>query len=322
MKLLKDYFKEHIPHIESHLKKLVNQMEPMVVPVISHILQAGGKRLRPMLCILTAGALGYHEEDVYPMACVLEFIHSATLLHDDVLDNATLRRGRDAAHTIFGITETILAGDALLAISNKIVSDYGKIPLLQGLSNAIYYTACGEIQELSLIKRPSLSREEYLEIITGKTAHLIQFSCESGAILAGASEEMRKHARDFGINLGVAFQLVDDVLDYAFYSKELGKPLGGDLREGKLTLPLILYLETLPSHEQKRLLPRIKAQNLSNKEQDTIIREINERDICEQALEDCKKFLDRARHALSHFPRSKEKDVLNEVIDFVKERKK
>ncbi len=322
MNLLKEYFNEHLPSIESQIQKLVNQMEPMVIPIISHILQAGGKRLRPMLCILTGGALGYHKKDIYAMACVLEFIHSATLLHDDILDNAILRRGRKAAHTIFGITETILAGDALLAISNKIISEYGKISLLKGLSNAIYYTACGEIQELSLIKRPFLSREEYLDIITGKTAHLIQFSCESGAILAEASEEMRRHAREFGLNLGVAFQLVDDVLDYAFYSKELGKPLGGDLREGKLTLPLILYLESLPLKEQESLLPKIKEQTLSREEQEKIITEINEKSICEQALEDSRKFLQKARNALSYFPSSREKEVLHEVIDFVRKRKK
>ncbi len=322
MKLLKDYFRENLPPIEKEIRSIVQALEPMVRPVVSHILEAGGKRLRPMLCILTARALGYKREDIYPLACVLEFIHSATLLHDDVLDNAVLRRGQEAAHTIFGITETILAGDALLAISNKIVSQYQDIELMKGLADAIYYTACGEIQELYMMRQEDLTREQYLEIIRGKTARLIQFACESGAMVAGAGEVERHHARSFGLNLGIAFQIVDDVLDYALYAKDLGKPIGGDLREGKITLPLILYLEGLPEEKRLHLLGKIKAHTLSSQEQRLIIEEINQGAICQRALEDSRTFLEKARSSLLKFPPSREKEVLKEVVEFVRNREK
>jgi len=322
MERLKSYFKNHLPKIENNIQLILRDIDPYVRDVAAHILGSGGKRLRPMLCILIARAFGYTKEDIYPLACVLEFIHSATLLHDDIIDHAALRRGDRAAHTIFGETKTILAGDALLALSNQIVTRYKNISLLSCLSEAIYRTACGEILEIAKMKKNYITSDEYLEIITGKTAYLIQFSCESGAILAGVKKQELKYARSFGLNLGIAFQLVDDVLDYSLNHETIGKPVGGDLREGKITLPLIFYLDTLPKRERETLLATIKAGKLDQKKQTEIIKEINEKGICKKALEESEIYLNRARDALSNFPPSLEKQILEDVIVFVKERNK
>ncbi len=321
MERLKSYFKRHLPKIEENIEILLKDIDPYVKEVASHILSAGGKRLRPMLCILTARAYGYTKEDVYPVSCVIEFIHSATLLHDDIIDRAILRRGKKAAHTIYGETKTILTGDALLALSNKIVTTYNNIDLIKCLSDAIYKTACGEILEISKMEKSWITTEEYIEIITGKTAYLIQFSCESGGILASVGKEKLKSIQDFGLNLGIAFQLVDDILDYSLYSDKLGKPIGRDLQEGKITLPLILYLNTLEKDYATKLIKRIKTGKLTDKEYSTILQEINEKGILKKGLEFSQTYLHKAKTALSNFPPSMEKEILEDVIVFVKNRK-
>ena len=247
MPSLYEFFQVHRPHIEDSLRAICSDLNPLVQPVAEHILSGGGKRLRPALCLLTYQVLRSDEAtrlDLYPLAAALELIHSATLLHDDILDNAAMRRGQPAAHLLFGTSATLLAGDALLAKANKVVTGYNDLSLMSCISEAIYQTATGEILEIERMKQPDLSREEYLEIIVGKTGFLLQTCCQSGAIMAGCNEKQVEAAKRFGLNMGIAFQLVDDAMDYAACPSQSGKPLGGDLREGKLTLPLIFFFES------------------------------------------------------------------------------
>lgn len=320
MEKLKSYISTHLPIIEETINNLLKDIDPYVKDIVKHIIDSGGKRLRPLLCLLTAGMFGYRRKDVYPLACVLEFIHSATLLHDDIIDHAPLRRGNKTAHMIFGITKTILAGDALLALSNQIVTKYNNIGLMSCLSEAIYRTASGEILELAQMEKTWITEEEYLNIISGKTAYLIQFSCESGAILAGANDDELSIVRTFGLNLGIAFQLVDDVLDYSLNQEKLGKPVGGDLKEGKITLPLIFYLDSIDNSTRYELLRRIKNSELSEDEINEILHDINKKGILKQALKSSDSFLQKAKDALLFFPNSVEKEILSEVVDFVKNR--
>ena len=212
MQALRDYIHASLPKIDDCLEREVEALNPVVRPVARHVLQAGGKRFRPLLCMLTAQGLGYRDDGILPLASALELIHSATLLHDDVLDKAEQRRGQQAAHLKYGVTETILAGDALLALANRIVTGFGNVELVACISEAIYRTATGEILEIQRMRQPNLTLDEYLEIIVGKTGYLIQTACQSGAILAGSSQQLDA-ARTFGLNLGIAFQLVDDALD-------------------------------------------------------------------------------------------------------------
>ena len=256
---LKIAFLKELPAINAAIQKEVDALPALVKPVAGHVMEAGGKRLRPMLTILFARALDFRGDNLHTLASSLEFLHSATLMHDDILDNADLRRGKPSAHTRFGITPTILAGDVLLALANEIVARTDIPALTSCISRAIMQTATGEIMEIAAIRNSGITRSEYIEIITGKTAYLIQSACEFGVIAAGGSERVRSAARDFGLNLGIAFQLVDDALDYTSRADTSGKPLGGDLREGKFTLPLLLYLESLPDD-----MRRITTQELTD----------------------------------------------------------
>lgn len=315
-----DFIRDKLPRIESCLNATVADLNPLVKPVVSHILGAGGKRLRPMLCLLTARALGYKHDDVYPLAAALELIHSATLLHDDVLDQAELRRGKITAHLVFGVNEAILAGDALLARANEMVTDYGSLSLMRSVSRAIYWTAAGEIQEIQQLRHPSLTVDTYLEIVEGKTGYLLQTCCHSGAILAGTSGALEQSAQAFGLNLGIAFQLVDDALDYSVSPTSTGKPKGGDLREGKLTLPLIFFLQQLEPGKQEALLTKMKNRELDEQEQRSIIQAMEDLHLSRKTRAESERYLQIAREALQDFPESQERLLLGEVLEYIKDR--
>lgn len=314
------YFQSQLPQVEQSLQEQLQTLNPTVRPVATHILQGGGKRLRPILCVLMAEVLGSSREDIYSLASALELIHSATLLHDDVLDKAQFRRGSPATHEVFGVTQTILAGDALLALANKVVTGFCSVELVSCISEAIYHTAVGEILEIQRMQQPSLSWVEYLEIIKGKTGYLIQSSCLSGAILAGADPAQREAAASFGFNLGVAFQLVDDALDYSLSSKQAGKPLGGDLREGKLTLPLILFLEDLDPKQREGLLVRIKEQELSVLEQDWILEQVREKGLDSKTRQKAGYYLHKAKEAALNLPQGACSSLLLDMVSYIQQR--
>jgi octaprenyl-diphosphate synthase len=318
---LKGYFHAELPRIEESLQQEIQALSPVVYPVATHILNAGGKRLRPMLCILTARALGYGHDSIYSLACALEMVHSASLLHDDILDNAVRRRGEQAAHLLFGVTETVLAGDALLALANKVVTGYGIVPLVACISEAIHQTAAGEVLEIERMRQPSLRQEEDLEIIIGKTGTLIQTCCESGAILAGCGEERQEAAKRFGLNLGIAFQMVDDALDYSSPEQRSGKPHGGDLREGKLTLPLIFFLQSLDAGSREEYLAKVKERTLTDGEHEWIVDQIERLRLGERTRREARTYLDRAREALDQFPPTPEKDLLGQLLEYIQIRK-
>lgn len=320
MLTLQNYFEDQLPSIEDRLYEEIKSLNSSVWPVAAHILTAGGKRIRPILCILTARALGYEQKEIYPLACALELVHSATLLHDDVLDNAEYRRNNTAAHLLFGVNETILAGDALLALANKIVTEYKDISLITCISEAIFQTAMGEVLEIERIKEPTLSRDDYLEIVIGKTGYLIQTCCQSAAILAKSEHKIQEAARIFGLNLGIAFQLVDDALDYSVNLNNSGKPIGGDLREGKLTLPLIYFLLGLGEQERKGLLNKIKEHKLSSKEQNWILEQIGIKQLELKTRQEAQFYLKRAQDALDLFPSSFEQELLGQMLEYIQSR--
>ncbi len=317
---LHEYCKSVLPSIEDSIQEQIESLNSMIVPVASHILNSGGKRLRPLLCILVAAALGRRDSSVYPLASAIEMVHSATLLHDDILDNAEMRRGKKAAHLVFGVRETILAGDALLAQANRIVSQYRDTELVDCLSEAISSTAAGEILEIQKMANPDLNKEEYLEIIKGKTAYLIQASCEGGAILSESDlnrSGLRQRARNMGLNLGIAFQLVDDALDYT-PSPELGKPQGSDLREGKITLPMIYFLNDLDYQERTALVSRIKNGSLGESELDSVMNSIQERMLHDRTRSEADFYIASAYQELNGFPASREKVFLGQMLEYLR----
>lgn len=319
---LKVAFVKELPAVNAAIDREISSLPELIRPVASHVMEAGGKRLRPMLTILFARALRFRGENLHTLASALEFLHSATLMHDDILDNADLRRGRPAAHTLFGLTPTILAGDVLLALANEIVARSGNPALTSCIAKAIMQTASGEVMEIAAIRKADLSMGEYLTIITGKTAYLIQSACELGAIAAGGSERQRAAAAAFGLNLGIAFQLVDDALDYTARADTSGKPLGGDLREGKFTLPLLMYLDSLPDTARRNMARELADAALPRDRQDRIIADIAGQGFADKTRDAAKSYLELASQALVVLPVSHEKTLLGAMIDFVLTREK
>jgi len=318
-----DYMARELPLIEDCLARHIAGLDPYVRPTAEHVLKAGGKRLRPLLTILSARALGVPGDvDIYPLASSLELLHSATLLHDDILDGATLRRGRPAAHTVFGIGHTILAGDALLALANIMVASYGKPALTRCLSEAILRTATGEIKEIAHIRDVSLTMDGYLDIITGKTACLIQSACEAGAILAGASEEAAAGVAGYGMNLGVAFQLVDDALDYTSPKEVSGKPKGSDILEGKLTLPLILYLEKLSPGEREGFTKAFKENKLDKGDMEGILSAVAAGGFADKTRDMASAYLVKAGECLAGLPDCLESRLLAAALEGMDKRDK
>ena len=232
---------------------------PLVSQVSRYIISAGGKRLRPALLLLMAGALGYVGKQRYNLAAVVEFIHTATLLHDDVVDESTLRRGRPTANESFGNPASVLVGDFLYSRAFQMMLDADNMRVMQILAEATNVIAEGEVLQLMNMHDASLDEAAYLRVIRSKTAKLFEASTRLAAVLSGATPEVEEACATYGQALGTAFQVIDDVLDYAGDSSETGKNLGDDLREGKTTLPLILAMQRAPTDDADLIRAAIEA---------------------------------------------------------------
>ena len=221
--------------IEQALQSDVNLISQMG----AYIIGAGGKRLRPRLVLISALAHGYEGQQHANVAAIIEFIHTATLLHDDVVDSSVMRRGRDTANAVWGNEAAVLVGDFLYSRSFEMMVEVGQMRVMEILSAATNTIAAGEVMQLLNVGEADVTEARYMEVIQAKTAKLFEASAQLGAVLAGASPEQEQAMADYGTCLGIAFQLIDDVLDYTADSEELGKNAGDDLAEGKPTLPLI-----------------------------------------------------------------------------------
>jgi octaprenyl-diphosphate synthase len=235
---------------------------PLVAEVARYIISAGGKRLRPVLLLLTCGALGYKGIQRYNLAAVVEFIHTATLLHDDVVDESTLRRGRPTANENFGNPASVLVGDFLYSRAFQMMLSADSMRVMQILADATNVIAEGEVLQLMNMHDASLDEEGYLRVIRSKTAKLFEASARLGPILAGSPPEIETACAQYGQALGTAFQVIDDVLDYDGNSTEMGKNLGDDLREGKATLPLILAMQRGTPEQSRTVREAIETGNV------------------------------------------------------------
>lgn len=228
-----------LKNVELQFRKDLESDVPLIRKVGEYVLSSGGKRVRPALLLLSARLCGYEGNQAVPLASVVEFIHTATLLHDDVVDSATLRRGLASANTLWGNEASVLVGDFLFSKSFSLMVNVGSLAILKVFSDATTIIAEGEVLQLLCTGEMDLSEEKYLDVVRSKTAILMSAACEAGAILGGASPDKQKALADFGMSLGIAFQLMDDTLDYIATEEEFGKSIGHDLEEGKITLPLI-----------------------------------------------------------------------------------
>ena len=304
------------PRFNAALQEHLEQMPPLARPAAAHVLDAGGKRLRPLLTVLTGRALGCEHEDLYTLGIAVEILHAATLLHDDILDNAPLRRGKPAAHTLFGTAPIILAGDVMLAKALLMVSSLGDARMTVCISEAVMRTVAGEMEEFDSLRNLELGESAYESMVTGKTAWMLRARCELGALRAGASPLQVAAAASFGLELGIAFQMVDDALDF-YPAEKTGKPTGGDLREGKVTPPLLLYLASLPEPERVAFRQKFAENALSDAEMDAAATAIYSGGFADQARDLAVVHLEKARAALMILPEGPERVLLEQAVEFI-----
>jgi octaprenyl-diphosphate synthase len=291
---------------------------PLINTVADYIIAAGGKRMRPSLLALTARALGYTGSNHYLLGAVIEFIHTATLLHDDVVDDSDLRRGRTTANQSFGNPTAVLVGDFLYSRAFQMMVEAGNMPIMQVLANATNTIAEGEVLQLMNINDPNVDEARYLQVIRFKTAKLFEAAGEVGAILAGSSPETQAAMAAYGRHLGTAFQLVDDALDYSGDSAELGKTVGDDLREGKATLPLI-YLLDKGNREIKTIVRKAIEEGQSS-DFEQILAAVKSTGALDYTMGQAKKEAQTAIDALSLLPPSIYKEALVYYASFSVER--
>jgi octaprenyl-diphosphate synthase len=253
--------------MDAVIERRLSSEVPLVSQVSQYIIAAGGKRLRPALLLLLCGALGYRGEQRFNLAAVVEFIHTATLLHDDVVDESTLRRGRATANAAFGNPASVLVGDFLYSRAFQMMVEAGDMRIMQTLAEATNVIAEGEVLQLMNMHDASLTEEGYLRVIRSKTAKLFEASARLAGLLAGATADIEKACADYGQALGTAFQVIDDLLDYDGDAGEMGKNLGDDLREGKVTLPLIIAMQRGTDQERQTIRHAIETGGADRLEQ-------------------------------------------------------
>jgi octaprenyl-diphosphate synthase len=283
----------------------------LIDQISQYIITAGGKRIRPRLLLLFAEALGFDGPERHELAAVVEFIHTATLLHDDVVDESSMRRGRATANSMFGNAASVLVGDFLYSRAFQMMVAVNRLRVLDVLADATNVIAEGEVLQLMNMHDPDLAVADYLQVIRFKTAKLFEASARLGAVLANAEPQVEEACASFGRALGTAFQLVDDLLDYEGVSAELGKNVGDDLREGKPTLPLLLAMERCAPEERAMMRRAIEQGDMQRlPEILTIVRRTGALDATRAAAQ---QEADRARAALASLPASRAREALLEL---------
>ncbi|MGE0283995.1 MAG: polyprenyl synthetase family protein [Rhizobiaceae bacterium] len=288
----------------------------MIPEVANHLISSGGKRLRPMLTLAAAQMFGYQGDGHVKLATSVEFMHTATLLHDDVVDESDLRRGKKTARMIWGNQASVLVGDFLLGQAFKMMVEVGSLDALDILSTAASIIAEGEVMQLAAANNLETTEDEHFAVIKAKTAALFSAAAEVGPVIAGASRTDRAALRSYGMNLGLAFQLIDDALDYGGSAKDLGKNVGDDFREGKVTLPVILAYRRGSPEERIFWKAAIEDHQADDAALERAIGLIKRHGAIGDTIARARHFGEIARDALGPLPATPQKTALIEVIDF------
>jgi len=304
---------DDMQRVDAVIRARLDSDVPLIRTIADYIIGAGGKRMRPALLLMVARALGYEGQQHHLLAAVVEFIHTATLLHDDVVDESALRRGRATANAVFGNAASVLVGDFLHSRSFQMMVETGSVRVMQILADATNVIAEGEVLQLLNVHDPLVTEERYLQVVRYKTARLFEASAQLAAVLAGATPEQEAAAAEYGRRAGTAFQLIDDVLDYSGEAEALGKNLGDDLREGKPTLPLIRLLDVGTPTQQALVRTAIE-----NGEGDfvAVATAIRESDALDYTRARARIEADAAIAAISSYPVSAFRDSLLEFCAF------
>ena len=318
---IKALAKNDLLEIEIALKENLNPYYDLVEKIAGHLLYSGGKRLRPLLMVLSARLCDYKGSDDKKFSVLFEYLHAATLLHDDLVDEAMVRRGKEAAHHKFGNAQTILTGDFLLARSLSLAAATRKPDLIEIIAKITEDMSQGEIQQLNNAGRLDLSEDEYIDVIERKTAVLIRGACHSGAIIANGDSQKREALIQYGYSLGIAFQLADDLLDYTADAQTLGKETGADLREGKLTLPVIYALEKADAKDRKDMQKIIKNETFSKSDFAYLTTLLEKYGGLDYTKEKAAYNINKAKEALSVFKPSETRQILELLADYALVRK-
>jgi octaprenyl-diphosphate synthase len=298
---------------------LVENLKPnleLVSEVAGHILFSGGKRLRPLLMVLSARLCGYKGGYDKTLSTVFEYVHAATLLHDDLVDEASLRRGKPVAHSIWGNSIAVLVGDFLLARGLSIASTTENAAIIKVIAEITENMSQGEIYQLIRKGALDLTEAEYMDIIRCKTAVLFQGACRISAIISAASREKESAMSDFGFHIGMAFQMADDLLDYTLDTKALGKTAGADLREGKLTLPVIYSLRQAGSADRKKMEALIQDTDFSAEDFGWLVDILINSGAIEYTKTQAEAHIEKAKQSLSIFEGSATKDMLLDIAEY------
>ncbi len=288
----------------------------MIPEVANHLISSGGKRLRPMLTLATAGLCDYRGDGHIKLAAAVEFMHTATLLHDDVVDESDMRRGKLAARMLWGNEASVLVGDFLLGQAFKMMVEVGSLPALDILSTAATVIAEGEVMQLAAAKDTSTTEDAYLAVIRAKTAALFAAACEVGPTIAQRPKADQAACRSYGANLGIAFQLIDDALDYGGSSATLGKNTGDDFREGKITLPVVLSFRRGTDSEREFWRRTLEKGEISDGDLETALGIMRKHRALDDTIERARHYGAMARDALEIFGNSPIKTALLETVDF------
>jgi len=307
--------------VDREFRKNLKSEVPIISAIGEHLLLSGGKRFRPTLLLLSAALCGYHGDHHISLASLIEFIHTATLLHDDVVDRAELRRGSMSANSIWGNEACVLVGDFLFTKCFSLMVENSNLKVLRTISRATTLMAEGELEELIKTNDLNLTEEGYLSIIARKTAALISAATQIGAILGNVSEEREEALYQFGMDLGIAFQLIDDNLDYTSKEEEFGKKIGIDLQDGKITLPLIFTLSRCNEEERVLIRETVDCQPITKEAFFRVVEIIERYHGVQYTWEKAKVYVEKAKGHLHLFPNSKEKEALYILADYVLERR-
>jgi len=288
----------------------------MIPEVANHLISSGGKRLRPMLTLATAALCDYRGDGHIKLAAAVEFMHTATLLHDDVVDESDMRRGKLAARMLWGNEASVLVGDFLLGQAFKMMVEVGSLPALDILSTAATVIAEGEVMQLAAAKDTSTTEDAYLAVIRAKTAALFAAACEVGPVVANRPKADAAACRSYGANLGIAFQLIDDALDYGGQAATLGKNTGDDFREGKITLPVVLSFRRGTDSERDFWRRTLEKGEISDGDIETALGIMRKHRALEDTIERARHYGAMARDALEIFGQSPIKTALLETVDF------
>ena len=306
------YFQKHLSEDLAKVNEVINRAVQSDVALISqigtYIISAGGKRLRPIMTILAGRSVGYDNEKLYSLAAMVEFIHTSTLLHDDVVDESDLRRGRKTANNLFGNAAAVLVGDFLYTRAFQLMVGSGSMRILEVMADATNIIAEGEVMQLMNIGNTDITEEEYIQVIQYKTAKLFEAAAQVGSILGNAPPECEQALKDYGMYVGTAFQIIDDVLDYSGETEEIGKNVGDDLAEGKPTLPLIYLMRQ--GSEQVANDVRLALENADRSYFAKIHEYVVRSDALAYSIGAARKAVDCAIAALDALPDSEAKEAM------------